>query len=185
MTISEFKKLFMIEKKYEKYKDLYKRVIKPTYEELHENADCWFEVAEKYATPGDDEPYKLAFKVIKSAISKAEQDRLDKIKMNIANMCYVHLRMEDSHMQQLLPKMTLANAQKVVDKIVFLGIYIENKEIKNEAEYALKGLLQELLASHAYLFENYYRHAAAYEGSDDYFRLYSCITGYINDKINE
>ncbi|MBQ7772450.1 MAG: hypothetical protein IJ383_00035 [Bacteroidales bacterium] len=58
------------------------------------------------------------------------------------------------------------------------------KEFEDNPGLIAEQVLQELMASHAYLFERYYRHAAAYESSDDYFRLYSCITGYINDKIN-
>lgn len=144
MTVKEFRKLFMLGKKYAKYKDLYKRVIRPAYEELHENADCWFEVAEKYALPNDSEPYKLAFKVIRSSASKAEEEKLDKIKENIANMCYEHFHMVDWHMQQLLPKITLENAPQVYNKIIYLGDYIKNNRVKSDADYALKGLMKEI-----------------------------------------
>lgn len=61
---------------------------------------------------------------------------------------------------------------------------IIEKEFDNDSNVNAEQVLQELMATHAYLFENYYRHEVNYEGSDDYFRLYSCITGYINDKIN-
>lgn len=143
ITLKEFRKLFMLGKKYPRYRELYKRVIKPAYEELHENADCWFEVAEKYATPSDTEPYKLSFKVIKSAVSKAEQEQLAKIKENISNMCYSHLHMVDRHMRQLLPLITLENAPGVLKKIVYLANYMEKNSvgIGNEAEYSLTALL--------------------------------------------
>lgn len=58
--------------------------------------------------------------------------------------------------------------------------------IDNEFEgstMVAEDMLHELMNKHAYLFEKYYRYGKDYEGSDDYFRLYSCITGVIYDMI--
>ncbi len=47
-------------------------------------------------------------------------------------------------MQQLLPKVTLENAPQVYNKIIYLGDYIKNNRVKNDADYALKGLMKEI-----------------------------------------
>ena len=42
-------------------------------------------------------------------------------------------------------------------------------------------ILNMLLQGHGYLFDKHYFHSPAFEGSDEYWQLYSCITGVLND----
>lgn len=145
ITIEKFRKWLKIENKYAKYKDLYKRIIRPVYEELFEKANCWFEVAEVYRE-GESEPYKLNFKVIKSALSKKEQDQLESYKRTVTQLCSQHFRMQDKHIKLILPHLHLGNYQLVTEKILWLGGYVKDnfKTIGNIPEYCVKALLNVL-----------------------------------------
>lgn len=144
MKYSKFRKWLKIGNKYLEYKDLYKRIIRPVYEELFENSDCWFEIHEVYKE-GEKEPYKLNFKVIKSAPSKREQQHLKLQLDNIERMLSFHLKMSDKQIQMFLPFVNLDNCTLILDKIVYLKQYTnENwKKIKNVSEYCLSALLKE------------------------------------------
>lgn len=144
--VDKFRKFLKLDDKYPDFKDLYKRVIRPVYEDLFEKADCWFEVAEIYKNPSDTQPYKLNFKVVKSALSKKEEDLLAKQKQNITNMCCLHFKMEDKHIKQLMPHINLGNYQAVVNKVIFLHSYIMEhwNTITDPAEYCLTALLKEV-----------------------------------------
>ena len=146
ICIDKFRKFLKLEDKYPDFKDLYKRVIRPVYEDLFEKADCWFEVAEIYKNPSDTQPHKLNFKVIKSALSKKEEELLATQKRNITNICCQHFRMQDKHIKQLMPHINLGNYQAVVDKVIFLHRYIDDnwKNITDPAEYCLATLLKEV-----------------------------------------
>lgn len=116
--VDRFRKFLKLEDKYPEFKDLYKRVIRPVYDDLFEQADCWFEMAEVYRNSGDTQPYKLNFKVIKSALSKKEEELLKGQKKMITNFCSLHFAMKDEHLQQFIPQITLSNYKAVVTKML-------------------------------------------------------------------
>ena len=144
--VDRFRKFLKLEDKYPEFKDLYKRVIRPVYDDLFEQADCWFEMAEVYRNSGDSQPYKLNFKVIKSALSKKEEDLLKGQKKMITNFCTLHFAMQDEHLQQFIPHITLNNHAAVLNKMLYLGEYIRENwnKISNKAEYCLAVLLKEV-----------------------------------------
>lgn len=144
--VDRFRKFLKLEDKYPEFRDLYKRVIRPVYEDLFEKADCWFEMAEVYRLPSDTQPYKLNFKVIKSALSKKEEDLLQSQKKVIANICALHFGMQDKHLQQFIPFITLNNHLAVLSKINYLNDYVKTNwtKISNKAEYCLSVLLKEV-----------------------------------------
>ena len=121
--VDRFRKFLKLEDKYPEFKDLYKRVIRPVYDDLFEQADCWFEMAEVYRNSGDTQPYKLNFKVIKSALSKKEEELLKGQKKMITNFCSLHFAMKDEHLQQFIPQITLSNYKAVVTKMLSLFDY--------------------------------------------------------------
>lgn len=144
--VDKFRKFLKLEDKYPEFKDLYKRVIRPVYDDLFEQADCWFEVAEVYRNPADTQPYKLNFKVVKSALSKKEQEMLDSQRRGLTNSCALHFGMEDKHLKQLIPLINLGNYQAVATKMLYLHDYVKENwsAIKNKPEYCLSVLLKEV-----------------------------------------
>jgi len=144
MNLDKFRKWLQLEDKYPKYKDLYKRVIRPAYEELFEKADCWFEMTESFKL-AESEPYKLNFKVIKSALTDKEVEKLKIQCKNIESMCARHLMMTDKHIIQILPLVSLTNYESILNKISYLITYIKSNygDINNVAEYCTKALLTE------------------------------------------
>ncbi|ADY38212.1 initiator RepB protein (plasmid) [Phocaeicola salanitronis DSM 18170] len=144
--LDRFRKYLKLENKYKDFKDLYRRVIRPVYDDLFEKADCWFEVAEVYKLKSDLQPYKLNFKVIKSAPSKKEEEMLRIQLTNIRNVCMRHLHMSSEQVDRLVKNVNLSNYQKVMDKILFLHEYINKhwKEINDIPEYCLTSVLKEI-----------------------------------------
>lgn len=144
--VDRFRKFLKLEDKYPEFKDLYRRVIRPVYDDLFEQADCWFEMAEVYRNSGDSQPYKLNFKVVKSALSKKEEDLLKGQKKMITNFCTLHFAMQDEHLQQFIPHITLNNHAAVLNKMLYLGEYVRENwnKISNKAEYCLAVLLKEV-----------------------------------------
>lgn len=145
IDLGKFRKWLMLEDKYKDYKDLYKRVIRPTYEELFERSNCWFEVAEVYRE-NESQPYKLNFKVIRQPLSQKDKDLLELKKKNIAVMCERHLYMSGKQITEILNCVDLANADKLTNKIVDLGTYLQKHigEIKDVSEYCYKSLIKEV-----------------------------------------
>jgi hypothetical protein len=144
MNLDKFRKWLQLEDKYPKYKDLYKRVIRPAYEELFEKADCWFEMSESFRL-AETEPYKLNFKVIKSALTEKEAEKLKLQCKNIESLCARYLTMTDKHIIQITPLVNLTNYESILNKINFLISHIKANygSITNIAEYCTKALLSE------------------------------------------
>lgn len=142
----KFRKWLKLEDKYPNFKDLYKRIIRPVYEELFEKANCWFEMAEVYKNNEDKEPYKLNFKVIKSALSPKEQEMLDAQVIQIKNLSFRYLSVEDKHIQRIIPLINLNNCTIVLTKIMDLIKYVEknHKNIHSIPEYCTQAILKEI-----------------------------------------
>lgn len=144
--VDKFRKFLKLEEKYPNYKDLYKRIIRPVYEDLFENADCWFEVAEVYRDINDTQPYKLNFKIVRSAPSKKEEETLSLQKRNIGELLRRHARMREPQVLDILNKITLENYQRVLNKTVYLCEYISNnwQSISSIPDYFHAVLTKEL-----------------------------------------
>lgn len=148
ITVDKFRKWLKLDNKYLEYKDLYRWVIKPVYNDLFEKSNCWFEISEIYNKKGDNEPYRLDFKVIKSALSEKEQELLDAQIKQIIHLGTRYLQLQDKHFQELTPLITMSNYVKVLDKISFLIDYLKEnyKSINSVPEYCLSILRKELEA---------------------------------------
>ncbi len=143
ITLEKFRKWLKLEDKYPEYKDLYKRVIRPVYVDLFEKANNWFEVAEVYR-PGETEPYKLNFKVIRSALTIQEEEYLKSRIKQIEGLAFRHLRMQDKHMQEIIPLITIQNAKQATEKVLSLHQYISNNKVTSIPDYCTKALINEL-----------------------------------------
>ncbi len=148
INMSKFRKWLKIENKYKNYKDLYKRVIRPVYEELFEKYDCWFEVSEVYDGQ-TKEPYKLNFKVIKSSLSLKEEEFLNTQVTLISNMLYNHFQLKEKQLKEIVKYITLSNVEKAKNKILYLHEYISKnrQNISNVPEFTKKSLIEELKIS--------------------------------------
>ncbi|MDR0603543.1 MAG: replication initiation protein [Bacteroidales bacterium] len=148
ITLERFKKWLRLENKYHKYKDLYKRIIKPTYEELFEKANCWFEVAEIYRD-GESEPYKLNFKVVRAVLTQQEEEFLKNHKNKLYDMMARQFKMSDKHIQKVLMHVTISNVHQAINKIVDLAEYVTQNwnTITNIPEYCTKSIIAKLMPS--------------------------------------
>lgn len=151
----KFRKWLRLENKYPNFKDLYKRIIRPVYEELFEKANCWFEMAEVYKEGDDKEPYKLNFKVIKSALSPKEEEQLNAQITQIKNLSFRYLHMEDKHFQKIIPLINLSNSINVVTKVMDLIKYVEKhrKNINSIPDYCTQALLKEVESASGFIGE--------------------------------
>lgn len=145
ITLDKFRKWLKLENKYPKYKDLYKRIIRPVYEELFEKANCWFEVAEVYKE-GESEPYKLNFKVVRAALTVQEEEYLKVQTNSLIGMLSRHLRMEDKHIKQIVPLLNVSNVGHAVQKVLSLCDYIKEhwNDITSIPDYCTSAIIKEL-----------------------------------------
>lgn len=145
ITLDKFRKWLKLENKYSKYKDLYKRIIRPVYEELFEKANCWFEVAEVYKE-GESEPYKLNFKVIRAALTIQEEEYLRVQTRALVTMLERHLKFEEKHIKQILPFLNVSNVNSASNKVVQLCDYVQEhwQEITSIPDYCTASLIKEL-----------------------------------------
>lgn len=142
ILFKDFRNLLQLGNKYKDYKDLYKRVIKPAYIELHENADCWFELKEEYK-PGEKEPYCLNFKIIKALLSAKDKEALNIRKRNIESMLFTHFQMSSKDIEEILFHVTLDNQANILDRLVQIKTYVnEHKaEIADVKKYAKTSIM--------------------------------------------
>jgi hypothetical protein len=145
ITLDRFRKWLKLDNKYPKYKDLYKRVIRPVYEELFEKANCWFEMAEVYREK-ESEPYRLNFKVVRAALTIQEEEYLQKQTNNLILMMSRHLHMEDKHIKQILPLLNPFNVNSAVQKVLSISEYLQKhwEEITSIPDYCTTALVAEL-----------------------------------------
>lgn len=143
ITIAKFRKWLKLENKYKDYKDLYKRVIRPVYEELFENANCWFEVAEVYKGETDTEPHKLRFKVIRAAYTYKEKEYMKSHTNQLKEMLRTHFKMEDKHLNKIIPLLNLSNINVVINKVIFLREHLMKhaKDITSIPDYCTGAIL--------------------------------------------
>lgn len=138
----DFRSLLQLGTKYKEYKDLYKRVIKPAYIELHENADCWFELSEEYKS-GEKEPYCLNFKIIRATLSAKDKEALAVRKKNIEGMLFHHFQMTNKEIEDILLHITLENQTRVYERLLEIKGYLnDHKEnIADPKKYARSAIM--------------------------------------------
>lgn len=137
IKVENFRKMFCIENKYPRFADLYRRVIRPAYENLHEKADCWFEVAEIYKETSDKEPYKLNFKVINSYLIANETRALENGKLQLSQMLDRYLMLTPEQSKKIMDMLTVDNISLAIQKSLDIISFIKSNQetIKKPNEY--------------------------------------------------
>lgn len=125
----DFKVWLGLEKKYPKFLDFYKRVIRPAYEDLHENADVWFEMKEYYAE-GASEPEKLAFKIIQPQLLVQQNLGFEKGKETIVQVL-TDMNVHDSTKALVITKLTIDNYSKVINSLMELKFNHNLEQVKD------------------------------------------------------
>ncbi|MBE6246355.1 MAG: replication initiation protein [Bacteroidales bacterium] len=146
IRLNKFRKVMNLGRKYKDYKDLYRWVIRPAYEELFEKANCWFEVAEVYNSMSDKEPYKLNFKVVRAVVTQKEKEFLEIQRRNIETVCKREFSMDDARLSQIITRLTLDNVARVNQKIAELvkRTEINGDSINDVCSYAFTVITKEL-----------------------------------------
>ena len=147
IRLDKFRKWLGLQNKYSSYNDLYKRTIKVAYEELFENADCWFEVAEVYDHAVSGEPYKLNFKIFSSKLLQTERNRLDNGIESMKNIMKNHLFMSEQRIDHIVKLVTAENVQHAIVKLTDVISYIRenNSTILHPEEYCEKAMTSFLM----------------------------------------
>jgi hypothetical protein len=142
----KFRKILGLGDKYKDYWGLYKRIIRPVYKELFENADIWFEVAEIYDDISDKTPSLLSFKIIRGTMTAHEEELLKVQSSNLVNMWARHLHLKNGQLEDALKFVTLENLHEVQIKTMDLHLYLKEhiNEISNPANYCFKSLMNTL-----------------------------------------
>lgn len=149
ITIHKFRNWLKLEKKYSAYKDLYKRILRPAYEELHEKADCWFEVNE-ICREDEKEPYKLNFKVIKASLSAAEKEWFETQRKNIEGILYRHMGLRGKDLEEVLKQINFSNVIHALNKLYYLSDHLDEirKKATNLSQYVKTAMLNALATTY-------------------------------------
>lgn len=147
IRLDKFRKWLGLQSKYPSYNDLFRRTIKVAYEELHENADCWFEVAEIYEGPFSKEPYKLNFTVVSTLLIESEKAIYEKGIESIGNMLRSHLFMSEQKVSCIVKMISPENIQSAMLKLTELISYVKENgnKIKHPDEYCEKSMTAYLM----------------------------------------
>jgi hypothetical protein len=114
-TIKHFKEHLGIANKYENWKDLNARVIKPAYRELHEKANVWFEYnVEKK----DNLPYKIIFKVVRGYYNVIEANTHNINEEPVQIMDVTTLNDREKECLEILRDNLLINDNNILGEIV-------------------------------------------------------------------
>ena len=146
ITVENLRKKLKLENKYAEYKDLYKRVIKPAYDELYEMGDCWFEMSEVFRE-NEKMPYKLNFKVIKGGLTHTEKEYLNSHTKNLAGMLERDFHLEEKHIKKVLEYIDINNVRQALDKTMELFEYVRQNadKITSIPEYCVKAIVNDLV----------------------------------------
>lgn len=146
MKIDTLRDWLCVGDKYKNFKDFNKRVLKPTQENLEQNANCWFEYTPVF-TDDNKQPSRVDFKIFRNVMDDNEQKYFDSNVQNIKNLMFMHYKISDSEFHKYIyPLLTLYNVQKATEKLMELFMYVQDhqNEIKNEKEYLLKSMINYL-----------------------------------------
>lgn len=139
INMDSFREMMDVVEKYPNYKDLYRWVIKPSYEKLKEKADCWFEVSPCYRE-GENQPYQLVFKIISLPKNAFEEHKLEIQKTALrGNM--INLGLTAAHIHELLEKIHPGNIVATIGKVdELVQSFIDNKDVIDRDAYYYKAI---------------------------------------------
>lgn len=137
ISLVEFREMLSIGDKYPTFQDLLKRIINPAKAELHEKADCWFEMAEIEKV--GRKVSMLHFKIITPGVAEAIEVR----KGNIIGILRLHFGFKDVHMEKVKHLINKSEFHTpIYDKIIELKEHFNvHPEIENVPNYTVAALL--------------------------------------------
>ncbi len=144
IPIEEFRSWLGLESKYKEYRDLKRRILTPTEEELknpESGSDIYFDLTEKKNATTITH---LVFTIYRRVELQLEENLLQKKKDSIVNMLKHHFGCTPAHLLQLEPLFVhAANIPLLMDKIIEINSYINKKRdsIHSVADYAITALL--------------------------------------------
>lgn len=129
ISTTEFRKILMIEGKYQNFRQLAYNVLEPAQKELQQLAqegksDCFFTYEKVYkGTRHTKEPDKLLFKVMESpkVADKESEQKLQSARKNFSDMLKRHCMLSDQESKRYADMVTLENYADSLDKL--LGIF--------------------------------------------------------------
>ena len=132
--------------KYQEFKDLNKRVLKPTQENLEKHSNCWFEYNPVFV--GDEKvPRRINFKIFRSSYTVEEEQRLETQTNYLRDLLFKHYQIQDRDFsQQIKPLLTLYNVERAITKFMEISMYIQEhtKDIHDKKKYVLACLVDDL-----------------------------------------
>lgn len=146
MKYEELRKWLCIGEKYANFKDLNRRILKPTQQTLNERANCWFEYKPVFV--GDEKtPKQINFKIIRRAMTVDEEEYFNKMISRLRDNMFKYFQIEDKQFSKIVPLLTLYNIEKAANKFseLFSYIYVNRPdEIKNKKEYVMAAMMDYL-----------------------------------------
>jgi plasmid replication initiation protein len=140
VSLKEFREWLSLGDKYEDFAQLKRRVIDPAHAELHQKADCWFEV-DKVEREGKAVKF-LHFKII----TLNEVGRFNKLKDDNYQLLKMHFAFTDKHFEKIRPILdSIYNVDRLRAKILELGQFVKQTDthIGDIASYAVKAIINE------------------------------------------
>lgn len=139
VMLETLRDLLQLETKYEKPKDLKKRILDPASKELKKRADVWFEIVAPIKSGRSIRGY--IFKIYK----RGNDRRLEEVHtQNIKNILRELFDLRDYHLRQLTPIISRQELQDhVYEKIQKIGAQVRKGNIQHVKAYVVKALQNE------------------------------------------
>ena len=139
VMLETLRDLLQLETKYEKPKDLKKRILDPASKELKKRADVWFEIVAPIKSGRSITGY--IFKIYK----RGNDRRLEEVHtQNIKNILRELFDLRDYHLRQLTPIISRQELQDhVYEKIQEIGAQVRKGNIQHVKAYVVKALQNE------------------------------------------
>lgn len=143
MKYDDLRNWLCLGEKYKEFKDLNRRILKPTQENLEQHSNCWFEYNPVFV--GDEKtPKRINFKIFRSPYTVEEEQRFEKQTDYLRNLLFTYFQIQDRDFsQQILPLLTLYNLESATTKLTEISLYIQEHAdtIRDKKKYALTSMV--------------------------------------------
>lgn len=150
ISTTEFRKILMIENKYQEFRLLAYNVLEPAKKELEELAkegksDCYFTYEKIYkSAKRTKEPDKIGFHVIESPhlVEHEEGQKLTTIRNNYYDMLIRHCNLSDKESKKYSDQVTVENYADALEKLMGILNYVRsnNQLIFDRKKYIITSL---------------------------------------------
>lgn len=145
MKMDKLREWLCVGDKYKEYKDLNRRILKPTQEILEQSANIYFEYAAVY-DDNEKQPHTINFKVIRKVRTVEEEEYFNIHKTQLKSLLESYFQVNDKEFRKIESLLTLYNIEKAIQKCVELYLYLQEHvgEIKNTKEYVITSMVNYL-----------------------------------------